>query len=88
MSVGVRELKNKLSRYLEKVKEGESLAVTEHGRIIAYILPAERGPGYERLIRMIREEKADWGGGKPSGSSKAVVAKGKPVSEIVIEERR
>jgi len=88
MPVGIRELKNKLSRYLEKVKEGQSLAVTERGKVIAYIFPAERSPDYEELIQMVREEKADWSGGKPSGSSKPVIAKGKKVSEIVIEERR
>ena len=88
MPVGIRELKNKLSRYLEKVKEGQTLAVTERGKVIAYIFPAEKSPDYEELIRMVREEKADWSGGKPSGSSKLVEAKGKPVSEIVIAERR
>jgi len=88
MPVGIRELKNKLSRYLEMVKDGESLAVTERGKVIAYVFPAERSPDYEELIQMVREEKADWSGGKPSGSSKPVIAKGKKVSEIVIEERR
>jgi len=88
MSVGIRELKNKLSRYLERVKEGESLAVTEHGKVIAYILPAEKSQDYEGLVRMVREAKADWSGGKPSGSPEPAEAKGKPVSEIVTEERR
>ncbi len=88
MPVGIRELKNRLSRYLDKVKQGENLAVTEHGKIIAYILPAEKSPSYEELIQMVREDRAAWKGGKPAGSSKPVAAKGKPVSEIVIEERR
>jgi prevent-host-death family protein len=88
MSVGIRELKNKLSQYLEKVKQGEKLAVTERGKIIAYILPSEKSPDYEELIQMVREEKAAWKGGKPTGSAEPTIAKGKPVSEIVIEERR
>jgi prevent-host-death family protein len=88
MPVGVRELKNKLSQYLEKVKQGDNLAVTERGKIIAYIFPAEKSPDYEELIRMVREDKAAWKGGKPAGALKPAVAKGKAVSEIVVEERR
>ena len=88
MPVGIRELKNNLSQYLDKVKRGDSLGITDRGKIIAYILPAEKSPAYEELIRMVREDKAAWRGGKPAGSLKPAVAKGKPVSEIVVEERR
>lgn len=88
MPVGIRELKNKLSSYLEKVKQGEQLAVTERGKIIAYILPSEKSPGYEELIQLVREDRASWKGGKPAGSAKPAAAKGKPVSQIVVEERR
>ena len=34
-SVGVRELKNRLSEYLRLVKHGERVLVTEHGVVIA-----------------------------------------------------
>ncbi len=88
MPVGIRELKNNLSQYLDKVKQGENLAVTDRGKIIAYILPAEKSPNHDELIRMVREEKASWKGGKPAGSAKPATAEGKPVSEIVTEERR
>jgi prevent-host-death family protein len=88
MPVGIRELKNNLSQYLDKVKQGDSLAITNHGTIIAYIFPAEKSPDYEELIRMVREDKAAWRGGKPAGSLKPIEATGKPVSEIVVEERR
>jgi prevent-host-death family protein len=88
MPVGIRELKNRLSQYLDKVKRGENLAVTDRGKIIAYILPAEKSPSHDELLRMVREDKAAWKGGKPSGSAHPAAAKGKPVSEIVTEERR
>lgn len=39
-TVGVRELRQNLSRYLERVKEGASLDVTEHGRVVARLSPA------------------------------------------------
>ena len=35
VTVGVRELKNQLSGYLDRVKAGEEITVTEHGRPIA-----------------------------------------------------
>lgn len=38
-SVGIRELRNHLSRYLELVKAGATVTVTEHGHVIATIAP-------------------------------------------------
>jgi prevent-host-death family protein len=35
MEVGVRELKNNLSRYLSQVEDGVEVVVTDHGRRIA-----------------------------------------------------
>jgi len=37
ISVGVRDLKNQLSQYLQYVKHGEKVLITEHNRIIAEI---------------------------------------------------
>ena len=88
MTVGVRELKNKLSHYLQMVRRGERIAVTDRGTVIAYVLPAANAPEYEGLVRLIKEERASWGGGKPAGSKKPSAVKGKPVSEVILEERR
>ncbi len=41
--VGVRELRQNLSRYLDRVKEGESLVVTERGREVARLVPSREG---------------------------------------------
>ena len=38
--VGVRELRQNLSKYLDRVKGGEDLVVTEHGREVARLVPA------------------------------------------------
>ena len=39
-TVGVRELKNQLSTFLDRVKAGEEITVTEHGRPIARLSAA------------------------------------------------
>ena len=88
MTVGIRELKNKLSHYLSQVKQGKNLAVTERGKVIAYLTSAERALDFEKMVDLIREDLAFWNGGKPLGSARPARVSGKPVSEIVIEERR
>jgi prevent-host-death family protein len=39
-SVGIRELRQHLSRYIERVKQGEDLVVTERGREVARLIPS------------------------------------------------
>jgi antitoxin (DNA-binding transcriptional repressor) of toxin-antitoxin stability system len=51
--VGVRELRQNLSIYLDRVKAGETLRVTEFGRVVAILapLPAEKLSPLERMVR-------------------------------------
>jgi prevent-host-death family protein len=44
-TVGVRELKNKLSEYLRRVRLGESVLVTDRGEVVAELLPPGQGRG-------------------------------------------
>ena len=37
---GIRELRQHLSRYVERVKTGETIEVTDHGRLVARLMPA------------------------------------------------
>jgi prevent-host-death family protein len=39
-TVGVRELRQNLSKYLTRVKRGETLAVTERGHEVARLIPS------------------------------------------------
>jgi prevent-host-death family protein len=39
-TVGVRELRQNLSKYLTRVKKGETLAVTERGHEVARLVPS------------------------------------------------
>ena len=85
-SVGVRELRARLSHYLERVRQGERIAVTDRGREIAVLTPAEESELNRRLWKMVEEGKASWDGGKPD-FQEPIRAPGRPLSEIVLEER-
>jgi prevent-host-death family protein len=39
MTVGIKELKDNLSRYVRRVEAGERVAVTAHGRVVAELVP-------------------------------------------------
>ena len=42
-SVGVRELKNRLSEYLRAVRAGERVLVTDRGEVVAELAPPGQG---------------------------------------------
>jgi prevent-host-death family protein len=50
-TVGVRELRQNLSKYLTRVKKGETLAVTERGQEVARLIPSREAvdPAYLKL---------------------------------------
>ena len=39
-TVGIRNLKNSLSQYIDLVKAGEKVLITEHDRVVAAIVPS------------------------------------------------
>jgi prevent-host-death family protein len=50
MDVGVRDLRDGLSRHLASVREGHTLTVTDHGHPVARIVPVGAPTALERLI--------------------------------------
>jgi prevent-host-death family protein len=48
--VGVRELRQNLSRYLRRVAAGERLEVTDRGKTVAVLGPAEVTSPLKRLV--------------------------------------
>jgi prevent-host-death family protein len=61
-TVGVRELRQNLSKYLERVKRGETLTVTERNREVARLIPSGSAvdPYHARLA-------AKYGASVPTG---------------------
>ena len=84
MEVGVRELRNNLSRYLDRVREGEEVVVTDRGRAIARVLPMT---GERVLDRLIAEGKVRPALRPKRSAVRPIKAKG-TVSDLVIEQRR
>lgn len=49
--IGVRQLRQQASRYLDRVKAGETVEVTERGRLVALLVPPHPATGpRDRLI--------------------------------------
>ena len=84
--VGVRELRQNLSVYLARVKAGETLEVTDHGRPVANLQPIHATPltGLARLEAegSITPARFDHRTLKPPPS-----IPGRPLSEILQEMR-
>jgi prevent-host-death family protein len=87
-TVGVRELKNQLSRYLKRVRAGERLVVTERGEPVAIISPPVATETDRRVEAMLRQGVAQWAGGKPRGARRPPRVRGRSVADAVIEGRR
>lgn len=51
MTVGTRDFRDQLSKYLDLVEAGEELVITDHGRERARVLPAGHETTFERLVR-------------------------------------
>jgi prevent-host-death family protein len=87
-NVGVRELRDNLSEYLRRVREGELLVITDRGRPIGELGPAAGGRIAERARALVRRGVATWSGGKPRGLASPPRPKAGLVSDAVIEDRR
>jgi len=87
-SVGIRQLRDRLSHYLRRVKTGERLVVTERGISVAVLSPPVEKAVDQRLDAMLREGVAHWSGGKPRGSKRPARVKGASMAQTVIEGRR
>jgi antitoxin (DNA-binding transcriptional repressor) of toxin-antitoxin stability system len=48
-TVGLRELKNRLSEYVRQVRAGQAVVVTDRGQVVAELRPPGRGPRGARV---------------------------------------
>jgi prevent-host-death family protein len=84
MEVGIRELRNNLSRYLDRVRGGDEVVVTDRGHAIARVLPVGSERALDRLIAegvVTRARRAKSRAGKPIKSRGSV-------SDLIGDQRR
>lgn len=84
MNVGVRELRDSLSRHLAEVQAGRSITVTDHGRPVARIVPIDEHTTLDRLIAEGRVTPAE---NRKRSLPRPITVSGS-VSEFIAEQRR
>lgn len=84
--VGVRELHDHLSRYVQRVQAGAEIVVTMRGRRVARLVPVDGGDQLAdlRARGLVREPLADRR--RRSGQPRLETAK--PVSDLIGDQRR
>jgi prevent-host-death family protein len=91
-TVGIKELKNKLTQYLRRTKQGEDIIVTERGKPIALIRPIRSAKDVAdreaRLAQLAAQGRVTLPTRPPLKKVALVKVSGTPLSAIVIEDRR
>lgn len=84
MDVGIRELRDALSRHLASVRDGQTITVTDHGRPVARIVPIGVPTKLEQWIAEGRVTPA----ARTKGTRPAPIRAGATVSDLVEHQRR
>jgi prevent-host-death family protein len=86
-SVGIRELKSRLSAYLHQVKGGTTLLITERGKPIGRIVPLK--PSLEeRMEELVGAGLASWNGRRLPPCRPVAHAQGRnTVAGLLLEDR-
>jgi prevent-host-death family protein len=87
MTVGVREVKAQLSRYLRLVAAGDTVVITDRGKPVGQIVPVADGLE-ARLQRLVETGVVAWSGRKPATIVPVTPNPGGPtVSDLLLEDR-
>jgi prevent-host-death family protein len=82
--IGIRELRDHLSGYLERVRNGEEVVVTDRGRAVARVVPIDGERAIDRLVRKGRVLRAT----RRKRPSAPPLSTGAVVSDLLAEQRR
>ena len=86
MEIGVTALRAELKRWLEEVKAGEEIIITDRGVAVARLTGVDAAPILEQLenegvVRLPRKTS------RPKASGRHRIPAGRPVSELVTQQR-
>ena len=87
VTVGIRDLKARLSEYLRQVQRGQTIVITDHGQPVGRILPVERDL-QEKIADMQAAGLLAWNGQRlPSSEAVVINRSGKLISDLIVEMR-
>lgn len=87
-SVGIRELRSRLSAYLRRIKAGETVLITDRGKPVGRIVPVEESRE-EALRRLEQSGALAWSGRKLSSHRRPLpeVRGDRMISDLLLEDR-
>ncbi|MFQ6016184.1 MAG: type II toxin-antitoxin system Phd/YefM family antitoxin [Anaerolineae bacterium] len=87
MTVGIRELKARLSAYVQQVKAGATLVITERGKPVGRIVPLS--PSVEtRVQELVQAGLMAWSGHKLVPMTPVARTRGRrTVADLLLEDR-
>ena len=91
-AVGLRELKSRLSRYVQRARSGETILITDRGEVVAELSPPRKKSAGEAITTLeeMRRKGLLHGGGSNDPSaypSLSRVLRRSLASELLDEER-
>jgi prevent-host-death family protein len=90
-TVGSREFKNRMGRYLRAVRSGRTLIITDRGKPVAKLAPPDKLTPETGLQDRLKELEAQGFirlAKKPFGKFRRVRGRGKSGSQMIIEDRQ
>ena len=87
MDVAVSALRAELSSWIERVRSGTEVVVTDRGTPVARLVPVESAPLLEELVEQ-GVISAPPRAGRPSARTATRVAARGPVADLIGEHRR
>ena len=84
-TVGLKDLKARLSELVNRCRAGERVIITDRGQEVAMLAPLS--DSRRAALAMRNAGQVNWSGGKPTGL-RGIKARGGSVAQPVIDDRR
>ena len=84
-TIGIKMLRESLSEYIVRAREGERIIITDRGEEVAELVPLS--PERRALMRLVAEGKARWNGQTPRLLPPVIEVAGSPFADAINEDR-
>ena len=86
-TVGIRELKARLSTYLQQVKAGSTVVITDRGKPVGRIIPIKPSVD-EQMQELLQTGLVAWSGRKLAAIDPVAQTRGKrTIADLLLEDR-